>query len=131
MECLGLKENSITSRSLYPFVSFCVSEGEYEGCKVTAATNVTTNGKDSVCGQCGLGLRVFVDSDHAGKHATRRSCTGYLIYLNMSPMTPCPLSPRDGFTYGSKSLPVPEYDQSGESPVRVPFFPSYLREGTG
>ena len=31
-------------------------------------------------------LRVFVDSDHAGEHATRRSRTGYLLYLNMSPI---------------------------------------------
>ena len=31
-------------------------------------------------------LRVFVDSDHAGEHATRRSRTGYLVYMNMSPI---------------------------------------------
>ena len=29
-------------------------------------------------------LRMFVDSDHAGDKATRRSCTGYMIFLNMS-----------------------------------------------
>ena len=29
-------------------------------------------------------LRMFVDSDHAGDKATRQSCTGYMIFLNMS-----------------------------------------------
>ena len=32
-------------------------------------------------------LRMFVDSDHAGDKRTRRSRTGFLIYLNMSPIT--------------------------------------------
>ncbi|KAI2509582.1 Reverse transcriptase (RNA-dependent DNA polymerase) [Fragilaria crotonensis] len=31
-------------------------------------------------------LRMFVDSDHAGDKRTRRSRTGFLIYLNMSPI---------------------------------------------
>jgi hypothetical protein len=31
-------------------------------------------------------LRLFVDSDHAGDKMTRRSRTGYLIYLNMAPI---------------------------------------------
>ena len=31
-------------------------------------------------------LRVFVDSDHAGESLTRRSRTGYLLYLNMAPI---------------------------------------------
>jgi hypothetical protein len=30
-------------------------------------------------------LRFFVDSDHAGEHFTRRSRTGFVIYLNMAP----------------------------------------------
>ena len=29
-------------------------------------------------------LRMFVDSDHAGDKATRRSRTGYMIFINMS-----------------------------------------------
>jgi hypothetical protein len=31
-------------------------------------------------------LRLFVDSDHAGEQFTRRSRTGYMIYLNMAPI---------------------------------------------
>ena len=31
-------------------------------------------------------LRMFVDSDHAGEKRTRRSRTGFLIYLNMAPI---------------------------------------------
>jgi hypothetical protein len=31
-------------------------------------------------------LCVFVDSDHAGEKLTRRSRTGYIIYLNMAPI---------------------------------------------
>ena len=31
-------------------------------------------------------LRLFVDSDHAGEGLTRRSRTGFLIYLNMAPI---------------------------------------------
>jgi hypothetical protein len=31
-------------------------------------------------------LRLFADSDHAGKHFTRRSRTGFVIYLNMAPI---------------------------------------------
>jgi hypothetical protein len=31
-------------------------------------------------------LRMFVDSDHASDHLTRRSRTGFLIYLNMAPI---------------------------------------------
>jgi hypothetical protein len=31
-------------------------------------------------------LRVFVDSDHAGESLTRRSRTGFLLYLNLSPI---------------------------------------------
>ncbi len=32
-------------------------------------------------------LRLFVDSDHAGDQRTRRSRTGFVIYMNMSPIT--------------------------------------------
>jgi hypothetical protein len=31
-------------------------------------------------------LRLFVDSDHAGEQVTRRSRTGYVIYLSMAPI---------------------------------------------
>jgi hypothetical protein len=31
-------------------------------------------------------LRLFVDSDHAGEQFTRRSRTGFVIYLNMAPI---------------------------------------------
>jgi hypothetical protein len=31
-------------------------------------------------------LRLFVDSDHAGEQFTRRSRTGFIIYLNMEPI---------------------------------------------
>jgi hypothetical protein len=31
-------------------------------------------------------LRLFVDSDHAGEQFTRRSKTGFVIYLNMAPI---------------------------------------------
>jgi hypothetical protein len=31
-------------------------------------------------------LRLFVDSDHAGEQFTRRSSTGFFIYLNMAPI---------------------------------------------
>jgi hypothetical protein len=31
-------------------------------------------------------LRLFVDSDHAGEQFTRRSRTGFVIYLNMAPL---------------------------------------------
>jgi hypothetical protein len=31
-------------------------------------------------------LRLFVDSDHAGEKFTRRSSTGFVIYLNMAPI---------------------------------------------
>jgi hypothetical protein len=31
-------------------------------------------------------LRLFMDSDHAGEHFTRRSRTGFVIYLNMAPI---------------------------------------------
>jgi hypothetical protein len=31
-------------------------------------------------------LRLFVDSNHAGEQLTRRSRTGYVIYLNMAPI---------------------------------------------
>jgi hypothetical protein len=31
-------------------------------------------------------LRLFVDSDHAGEQFTRRSNTGFVIYLNMAPI---------------------------------------------
>jgi hypothetical protein len=33
-----------------------------------------------------IDLRLFVDSDHAGEHFTRRSRTGFFIYLNMAPI---------------------------------------------
>ena len=31
-------------------------------------------------------LRLYVDSDHAGEHVTRRSQTGFFIFLNMAPI---------------------------------------------
>ena len=31
-------------------------------------------------------LRLYVDSDHAGEHLTRRSHTGFFIFLNMAPV---------------------------------------------
>jgi hypothetical protein len=31
-------------------------------------------------------FRLFVDSDHAGEQFTRRSRTGFVIYLNMAPI---------------------------------------------
>jgi hypothetical protein len=31
-------------------------------------------------------LRLFVESDHAGEQFTRRSRTGFVIYLNMAPI---------------------------------------------
>ena len=34
-------------------------------------------------------LRLFVDSDHAGDRLTRRSRTGFIIYLNMAPIVWC------------------------------------------
>jgi hypothetical protein len=33
-----------------------------------------------------INLRLFVDSDHIGEHFTRRSRTGFVIYLNMAPI---------------------------------------------
>jgi hypothetical protein len=33
-----------------------------------------------------IDLRLFVYSDHAGEHFTRRSSTGFVIYLNMAPI---------------------------------------------
>jgi hypothetical protein len=33
-----------------------------------------------------IDLRLFVDYDHAGEHFTRRSRTGFVIYLNMAPI---------------------------------------------
>jgi hypothetical protein len=33
-----------------------------------------------------IDLRLFVDSDDAGEHFTRRSRTGFVIYLNMAPI---------------------------------------------
>jgi hypothetical protein len=38
-----------------------------------------TRGKD-------VDLRMFVDSDHAGDKRTRRSRTGFIVYLNMAPI---------------------------------------------
>ena len=35
------------------------------------------------CGK-GVDLRIFVESDHAGNKANRRSRTGFMIFLNMS-----------------------------------------------
>ena len=31
-------------------------------------------------------LRIYVDSDHTGDKATRRSCTGYFTFLNSAPI---------------------------------------------
>jgi hypothetical protein len=33
-----------------------------------------------------IDLHLFVDSDHAGEHFTRRSRTGFVIYLSMVPI---------------------------------------------
>jgi hypothetical protein len=33
-----------------------------------------------------IDLRIFVDSDRAGEHFTRRSRIGFVIYLNMEPI---------------------------------------------
>jgi hypothetical protein len=33
-----------------------------------------------------IDLRLFVDSDHAGEQFTRRSRTGFVIYMNMAPI---------------------------------------------
>jgi hypothetical protein len=33
-----------------------------------------------------IDIRLFVDSDHAGEHFTRRSRTGFVIYMNMAPI---------------------------------------------
>jgi hypothetical protein len=33
-----------------------------------------------------IDLRLFVDSEHAGENFTRRSRTGFVIYLNMAPI---------------------------------------------
>jgi hypothetical protein len=33
-----------------------------------------------------IDLHFFVDSDHSGEHFTRRSRTGFIIYLNMAPI---------------------------------------------
>jgi hypothetical protein len=33
-----------------------------------------------------IDLRLFVDSDHVGEHFTRRSRTGFVVYLNMAPI---------------------------------------------
>lgn len=33
-----------------------------------------------------IDLRLFVDSDHANDQRTRRSRTGFLVYLNMAPV---------------------------------------------
>jgi hypothetical protein len=37
---------------------------------------------------CGkdVDLRMFVDSDHAGDNRTRKSRTGFIIFLNMAPI---------------------------------------------
>ena len=32
-------------------------------------------------------IRLYVDSDHAGEQWTRRSRTGYIIFLNMAPIS--------------------------------------------
>ena len=37
------------------------------------------------CG-CDVDLHMFVDSDHAGDKLTRRSRTGFIIYLSSSPI---------------------------------------------
>jgi hypothetical protein len=49
-----------------------------------------------------IDLRLFVDSDHAGEHFTRRSRTGFVIYLNMAPVV-----------WFSKSQPTVESSVSG------------------
>jgi hypothetical protein len=33
-----------------------------------------------------IDIRLFVDSDHAGEHFTRRSGKGFVIYMNMAPI---------------------------------------------
>ena len=51
-------------------------------------------------------IRVFVDADHAGEEVTKRSRTGYIVFLNNAPIywfskkqTSCKTS-----TYGSESV---------------------------
>jgi hypothetical protein len=51
----------------------------YGGVKEMIASDApVTHGKE-------VDLRFFVDSDHAGEQFTRRSRTGFVIYLNMAP----------------------------------------------
>jgi hypothetical protein len=53
-------------------------------------------------------LRIFVDSDHAGEHFTRRSKTGFVIYLNMA-----------HFVWFSKRQPTVESSVLGDEFVTV------------
>jgi hypothetical protein len=48
-----------------------------------------------------IDLRIFVDYDHAGQHFTRRSRTGFVIYLNMAPIFG---SPTDSLNHTSSPL---------------------------
>ena len=58
----------------------CDWENFYTGAKEALPPNAPQpQGKE-------VDLRLFVDSDHAGDKLTRRSRSGYLIYLNMAPI---------------------------------------------
>jgi len=58
----------------------CEWKNFYGDVKEAIPTNApTARGKE-------VDVRLFCDSDHAGDRLTRRSRTGYLIYLNMSPV---------------------------------------------
>ena len=56
------------------------SASEYGDCKEIIPTNAPE--------PRGLGftMRAFVDADHAGDTVTRRSCTGFIIFLNSAPI---------------------------------------------
>ena len=59
-----------------------------------------------------LGLPVvicfFVDADHAGDHLTRRSCTGYVMYLNSAIMNwySKKQGSVEGATFGSEFMTI-------------------------
>jgi len=58
----------------------CNWKGFYgDVCEPIPSNALPPHGKD-------VDIRMFVDSDHTGDQRTRRSCTGFLIYLNMAPI---------------------------------------------
>ena len=60
--------------TFYPFYKEAVSEGEE-----LPPNMPKPRGKS-------MTMRVFVDSDHAGDTVTRRSRTGFVVFLNQSPI---------------------------------------------